>query len=284
MEPSDERVADSNETNGLEDQNPNENDGNETGQDTWPPRADKMTVGSDALSLPRSDEEKMYEGDLTIKRMTYFVPCQMDLLKTSWNPDANPEKWIKKIFAIVKNADKSAALLAQYNHEGKWKRYKEISDIPSGSEMGFRIKRKQHRSKIQTLFAEFEMVTTPKEIKQLDGIKNINAITPVYRADRYSGEQTWSVGWLMGIHPSLTHAETLTRKIEDKFQNIKITEGMARGFQKHLPQYDHQKNILWSEIKVPPFHLTTEERNAEDKEKNVKVRVLAIHTSKSAAP
>ena len=112
-EPNDKRVVDSNETEELEDQNSIENDGTGTGQNTRPPRADEMTVGSDALSLPRSDEEKLHEEDLTIERMTYFVPCRVDLLKTSWNPDANPEKWIKKIFAIVKNADKSVALLAQ---------------------------------------------------------------------------------------------------------------------------------------------------------------------------
>ena len=68
----------------------------------------------------------------------------------------------------------------------------------------------------------------------------------------------------MGIHPTLTHAETLARGIEKKLNRIKITKNMARGFQARLPQYGHQKNQPWEEIKIPPFHLTTEDRSTEE--------------------
>ena len=282
--PLDEHTADPTTKDRLDTRPPIANTGQLNDGESGPPQGEEMSEGSDALSVPRPDLSDPSDDDPSIALMTYFFPFRVDLLKTEWNPNADPEKWIKRIFAIVKNADKSAALLAHYDHEGNRRRYKEVSDVPRGSEMGFRIKRKQYRTKIQTLFAEFETVMTPKEVKLLDGIKNLNANTPVFRADRYSGEPTRSVCWLMGVHPTLTHSESLTREIEKKLKKINIKEEIAREFQDRLPQYDHRKNKPWEEIQIPPFHLTTEDRIIEEKGKKTKVRVLAIHTAASAAP
>ena len=85
--------------------------------------------------------------------MTYDVPFRLDLVKTEWNPDADPYKWVQKIFTIVKNCDKTAALISDRDENGNWRRFKELSDVPKGRNLGPQInKKKQHRKAIQTLF------------------------------------------------------------------------------------------------------------------------------------
>ena len=126
----------------------------------------------EAVSLPDSKEGDSREDDMSTCQMKYSVPFRLDQLKTQWNPEADPAKWIKRVFAILKNADASAALLTQPDSEGKRRQYNRVSDIPGGTEMGFRIKKKQYRRNIQTLFGVIETKLTAREVKMLPGIKN----------------------------------------------------------------------------------------------------------------
>ena len=129
-----------------------------------------------------------------------------------------------------------------------------------------------------------ETKLTAREVKLLPGITKLNENTKVFRADKYWGEFTRSVGWLLGVHPTLTHTETLTKELEGKINEIKIPEEWAEEYQERLPMYDHRKEIPLDEVKAPPFHLSTEERRVGQRDKKKNVRVLAIHTSISAAP
>ena len=133
------------------------------------------------------------------------------------------------------------------------------------------------------MFGVIETKLTAREVKLLPGIKRLNEHTKVFRADKYWGEFTRSVGWLLGVHPTLTHTETLTKELEGKIREIKVREEWAEEYQKRLPMNDHRKKIPLTEVKAPPFHLSTEERNMDQRDKKKYVRVLAIHTLISAA-
>lgn len=234
------------------------------------------------LSDPeKSDDEE--EPTEPATRQTYKVPIRVDLLPTEWNEKGQSSTWIKRVFAIVKHADKSAAILGTYYNEGRRKRYKEVSDIPPDGDNHFKIKRKQHRKKIRTLFAAIETALDPAEIRQLPGIRSLNTPTNVLRYDRYDGETTRSTGWLRGVHPTLTHSETLQTNLVNNINTITLPKEEVIRYQMKLSENDPIRKQKWDEVTTPCFHLTTEEHSYTEAGKKTKTKVMAIHTSESAA-
>ena len=67
--------------------------------------------------LPNPDGEKDIitsdEGSMR-GRMMFYVPFRIDIVKTESKPGANPLKWLQFLFTIVKNTDKSAAILTDF--------------------------------------------------------------------------------------------------------------------------------------------------------------------------
>ena len=244
--------------------------------------------GSDSTSTGMLTDSDLSDEDIEIpepvQRETFSVPIRVDLLPTEGNETGSSLKWMRRVFSILKHSDKTTAVLSGYDHAGKRRRFKEVADIPPDIENHFRVKNKQHRRRIRTLFATLETALTPAQILQLSGIRNINSPTNVLRLDRYDGEVTQSTGWLRGVHPSLTHAETLSKYLKDMMDETGLPKDEVVKFQQKLPDHDRRKAARWDGIRLPCFHLTTEERYFKEGEKKRKTKVMAIHTSASAAP
>lgn len=76
----------------------------------------------------------------------------------------------------------------------------------------------------------FETILKPVDVKQLQGMRNLNSSTTVFRADRYFGEFTKSIGWAHGVHLMLTHALTFTERLETEMIQIPIPEHKAKEY------------------------------------------------------
>ena len=242
----------------------------------------------DTDGLPAPDNENHDDGnsqndDHLEGRMTYYVPFRQDLLRNKWNRTGSGYQWIRKIFAIIKHRDKTAALRGEFLADGKRRRFRELSDIPQGGDNGFRVKSKQHRTSIRTLFGEIESSLKATEIKDLPGIQKINTPTRVFRIDKYDGEFTTSVGWIANKHPYYTHTESYGRELIQKSKETQIDSQMIEEYKNQLPQYDPRRRMANSEVPFPHFHLTTEERKISSNGKRFSTKILAVHTSKSAA-
>lgn len=92
---------------------------------------------------------------------------------------------------------------------------------------------------------------TAKKVKKLLGIEKLNDSTLIFRADKYSGEFTESVRWLMDLHPSLTHSVTLTTRLEKSTRLVKITQYGANSCQDRPPDYKQRKNQQHNQLDVP---------------------------------
>ena len=110
----------------------------------------------------------------------------------------------------------------------------------------------------------------------------MNQQTTTYRADRYSGDLTVSVGWLMEVHPTLTHAEKLTTMIREEMSLMRIYQEDAKDFQDKLPAYENRKKTHYNKMEVPPFHISTRVKSCNLNNKTFTTQTLAIHTSTSA--
>ena len=242
---------------------------------------------SDDLTAPNSVESNDgYSSSETDEdeRMTFYVPFRLDLHKTQWNPAGEAYHWVRKVFAIVKHADATAAIRGEYDERGKRKRFREIQDVPQGGNIGIRIKTKQHRNSIRTLFGQFETKLRPAEINDLHGIRSINTPTRTFRIDHYEGELTTSVGWISHKHPFYTHTETYSKELYDAASKIILTREMIDKYKDRLPAYDPRRKLDYNNMPLPHFHITTEEKKVRTNGKKFSAKVLAVHTAKSAGP
>ena len=247
---------------------------------------DQRMAADEELSDINSDDsidQDLSDGEIVDARTRFIIPIRVDLQKNQWNPEGDAGVSARKIFAIIKHTDKSAALRGDYGPDGKRRRFREISDIPRGGNIGMRVKTKQHRKQIRTLFGQIETTIQPKEIRELDGIKKINTPTIIFRFDQYDGEKITSVGWVFLKHPYYTHTETFLRELTEKAKKINISEAMTERYKRQLPEYDPRKTLAHKEVPLPYFHLTTEEKIITSNNKRFSTKVIAVHTSESAA-
>lgn len=147
------------------------------------------------------------EGQTT--EMRYRIPFRLDLRKTTKNQESSQSKWLKTILAVVQHSNKSAAMLTRVQASGKRKRYLTVQAIPGDVTGEVKIKVKQYRNNIRTMFAELDTILTSLEVKRLKEILNINIQTMTYREDKYSGDLAVLVGWLLEVNPTLTHTAKL---------------------------------------------------------------------------
>ena len=66
--------------------------------------------------------------------------------------------------------------------------------MPTDVATCFKIKTKQHRKSVKTLFLNLETKISMKQICRLTGMAILNAPTPLVQWDSYIGELTASIG------------------------------------------------------------------------------------------
>ena len=205
------------------------------------------------------------EGEITTDKeeertteMGYIIPFRLDLRKTSTNKEATPSEWLQKVLAGVQHSDKSAAILTRVQTTGERRRYLTAQEILEDVTGEVKIKAKQYRNSIRTMFAEIETTHTSIEVRRLPGIVTMNSQAMTYRADKYSGDLTASVGWLVEVHPTLTNIGRLEKMIRDAMSIVRVSKEYAQDFQDKLQHFDNRKTVNHSKLQVPPFHISME--------------------------
>ena len=78
--------------------------------------------GEDNLTnLDLDDDHYFSDEDIPVQRMKYYVTFLLDLIKAEWNQDKDPYKWVRRVYAILKNLDKTVAILTDFGQDGKKK-------------------------------------------------------------------------------------------------------------------------------------------------------------------